>query len=102
MEQAALEDSAKAESHKEHDVAVAVITPSGVYPDDDDYRRVKETTVIAKILEEAAKKLKITNTSDWVARVHDREINVNHTFREDHLSGIVEIEWHKHAGGGGA
>ena len=102
MEQAALEGSAKAEGHKEHDVAVAVITPSGIYPDGDDYRRVKNTTVIAKVLEEAAKKLKITNTTDWVARVHDREINVNHTFSEDNLSGIVEIEWHKHAGGGGA
>jgi predicted nucleotidyltransferase len=102
MEQAVLEGSAKAEARKEHDVAVAVITPSGIFPDDDDYRRVKETTVIAKVLEEAAKKLKITNTSDWVARVHDREIDTHRTFHEDHLSGIVEIEWHKHEGGGGA
>jgi hypothetical protein len=102
MEQAVLEGAAKAEDHKGHDIAVAVITPAGIYPDDDDFRRVKDTTVIATVLEEAKNKLKITDTSDWVARVHDREINVNHTFREDHLSGIVEVEWHKHEGGGGA
>jgi uncharacterized protein with von Willebrand factor type A (vWA) domain len=102
MEQAVMEASAKAEGHKEIDVAVAVITPDGIYPDENDYRRVKETTVIATVLEDAKAKLKITNTTDWVARVHGREIDVKRTFREDRLSGIVEIEWHKRAGGGGA
>ncbi len=102
MEQAVLEGSAKAEGRSGIDVAVAVITPAGIYPDDDDYRRVKDTAVIARVLEEAKTKLKITNTTDWVARVHEREINVDRTFREDHLSGIVEIEWHKREGGGGA
>lgn len=102
MEQAVLEAADKAEGHKEIDVAVAVITPAGIYPDDEDFRRVAETTVIGTVLEEAKNKLKITNTTDWVARVHEREINVNRTFREDDLSGIVEIEWHKREGGGGA
>ena len=103
MEQAVLEEgTAKAEGRSAIDVAVAVITPAGIYPDDDDYRRIRDTTVIATVLEEAKTKLKITNTTDWVARVHEREINVDHTFRQDHLSGIVEIEWHKREGGGGA
>lgn len=102
MDQAVLEGGAKEEGHKEVDVAVAVITPAGVYPDDEDFRRVAETTVIAVVLEEAKNKLKITNTTDWVARVHEREIDVSHTFRQDRLSGIVEIEWHKREGGGGA
>lgn len=102
MDQAVLERGADAGGHKEIDVAVAVITPAGVYPDDEDFRRVAETTVIAVVLEQAKKQLKITNTADWVARVHERDINVNNTFRQDHLSGIVEIEWHKREGGGGA
>jgi hypothetical protein len=103
MEQAVLEGAPKAEVHEEHDVAVAVITPVGTYPDEDDFRRVRDTTVIARVLEQAAEKLKLTNTSDWVARVHDRGvIDVTRTFREEHLAGIVEIEWHKHEGGGGA
>lgn len=88
--------------HHEHDVAVAVITPAGVYPDDQDYRRVPDTEVINVVLEAAAKKLDLTNTSDWIARVHDRQIDIHRTFRDEHFSGIVEIDWHKHAGGGGA
>jgi hypothetical protein len=102
MDQAMMERSGKADQHEEHDVAVAVITPVGTYPDDDDFRRIAEMTVIAKVLEEAAKKLKLTNTADWVAHVEGREINAARSFKDDNLCGIVEIEWHKREGGGGA
>lgn len=103
MDQLLTEAAGEAEHlHQEHDVAVAVITPVGTYPDEDDYRRVRDTAVISEVLEQAAKKLKLTNTSDWVVSVHGREIDIHRTFREDHLSGIVEIEWHKREGGGGA
>jgi hypothetical protein len=88
--------------HHEHDVAVAVITPAGIYPSEDELRRVPGTEVIETTLKAAAEKLHLTNTSDWVARVHDRKINAQRTYREEHLSGIVEIHWHKHEGGGGA
>jgi hypothetical protein len=81
---------------------VAVITPVGIYPDEDDFRREPETTVIEKVLKAAADKLKITNTSDWVAKVDGRKLDPQKTFKQEHLSGIVEIEYHKHEGGGGA
>jgi hypothetical protein len=102
MDQVVAEAAGEAEHHHEHDVAVAVITPVGIYPDEDDFRRVSDTEVISDVLEEAAKQLKLTNTSDWVASVHGREINTHHSLRQDHLSGIVQIEWHKREGGGGA
>jgi hypothetical protein len=99
----ALQDRVEdAEKHKGHDVAVAVITPKGIYPDEDDFRRVPESAVVAKVLAEAAKELKITNTSDWVAKVDGRQLDINKTFKQERLSGIVEIEYHKHEGGGGA
>lgn len=87
-----------------HDVAVAVITPVGTYPDNDDYRRVPGTTVVATVLDEAAKHLKITNTTDWVTHVdgHHHHLEVGRSFKDNHLHGIVEIEWHKREGGGGA
>jgi hypothetical protein len=92
--------------HKEHEhehvAAVAVITPVGTYPDENEFRRVADAEIIENILAMAANKLKLTNTSDWVAHARGREINVKHSFRHDHLFGIVEIEWHKHEGGGGA
>jgi hypothetical protein len=102
MDQAVMEKEAESAAHKEHDVAAAVITPVGVYPDDEAFRRADEKTVVNDILRLAAEKLKITNTTDWVAKVDGNKINPEHTFKRENLSGIVEIEWHKHEGGGGA
>jgi hypothetical protein len=87
---------------KTRDVAVAVITPAGIYPDDDDFRREAESTLVAVVLEQAAKALKLTNTADWVAHADGRPVDARRSFAENGLHGIVEIEWHKHEGGGGA
>jgi hypothetical protein len=97
-------DKTQNQSDKEHDkpIAVAVITPSGTFPSDDDYRRATGKEVIADILHLAAQKLKLTNTTDWVAFVNDQEVDVIRTFKESGLHDIVEIEWHKREGGGGA
>lgn len=102
MDKTVKESAEEAEKHKERDVAVAVITPKGIYPDENDFRRVPESTVIAEVLKAAADQLKITNTSDWVAKVDGQQLNVDKTFKHEKLSGIVEIEYHKHEGGGGA
>lgn len=102
MDQAGSDQAQETDKHKEHDVAVAVITPVGIYPDEDDFRREPESTVIEQVLKAAAEKLKITNTSDWVAKVDGRKLDPHTTFKQAHLSGIVEIEYHKHEGGGGA
>jgi hypothetical protein len=104
MDQALEKPSGEADEHHhhEHDVAVAVITPAGIYPDEAEFRRAPDTEVMKVVLDAAAEKLHLTNTSDWDARVHGRLIDTHRTFREEHLSGIVEIDWHKHEGGGGA
>jgi hypothetical protein len=102
MDQVSVETAAKAENHKEHNVAVAVIMTVAVYPDEDDFRRVGENTVIAKVLHLAAEKYEIKNTADWVALVDGREIDASKTFKQEKLDCIVEIEWHKREGGGGA
>jgi hypothetical protein len=83
-------------------IAVAVITPSGTFPNDDDYRRAFEGEIVGDILREAAHHLRLTNTNDWVAYVENRPLDPAKSFAETHLRGIVEIEWHKHEGGGGA
>jgi len=82
--------------------AVAVITPSGTYPNDDDYRRSFEGEIVGNVLKAAADHLHLTNTSDWVAFVENRPIDPAKSFAANKLCGIVEIEWHKHEGGGGA
>jgi hypothetical protein len=83
-------------------VAVAVITPSGTFPDDEDYRRAYESEIVGVILEAAKKKLGLTDTLDWHAFVENRPIDPARSFAANDLFGIVEIEWHPDEGGGGA
>ncbi|WP_158754693.1 hypothetical protein [Dyella sp. S184] len=95
--------SAGADSEsKSHPMALAVITTSGVFPNLDDYRRGYSTEVVRELLAAAALQLGLTNTADWVATVGNRPINEAETFAANDLYGIVEIEWHKREGGGGA
>ncbi len=85
-----------------HPIAVAVITPSGTFPNDDDYRRAYGAQPVAEVLAAATKQLHLTNVSDWVAFVDNRPIDPSFSFAKNDLHSIVEIEWHKHEGGGGA
>jgi hypothetical protein len=83
-------------------LGVAVITPNGTYPDEDAYKRVPEHEKIDVVLKHAAHELEITNTTDWVAKVGDRGLDPQKTFAEEKLCCLVDIEYHKHEGGGGA
>lgn len=85
-----------------HDVAVAVITPSGIYPSEDTLARVSRDMPIAQVLQQAATHLKLTNTADWVLRMGDRILAPHDTFKHLGLTCIVDLEWHKAEGGGGA
>ena len=82
---------------------MAVITPKGIYPDENDFRRKPETTVIAEVLKAAADHFKITNTLG-LGRQGRGTAAQRRTRRSStkKLSGIVEIKYHKHEGGGGA
>ena len=90
------------EKRREKAIAVAVVTPSGTFPSEDEYWRSEENHLISDILSLAGVKLKLTNTTDWVAYFDDKLLDVNQTFKHAGLHDIVEIEWHKQEGGGGA
>jgi hypothetical protein len=83
-------------------LAVAVITPDGIYPNPDDYRRAYGAEIVQSVLDAAKHQLDIKDTSDWDAYVDNAPIDPAKSFAENGLSGIVEIEWHKREGGGGA
>ena len=85
-----------------HDVAVAVITPSGIYPSEDNLARVSRDTPIEQVLQQASTHLKLTNTADWVLRMGERTLAPHDTFKHLGLTCIVDLEWHKAEGGGGA
>lgn len=90
------------DKHDDHDVAVAVITPSGIYPSEDTLARVARDTPVSEVLQRAATHLKLTNTADWVLRVGERTLSASETFKHQGLTCIVDLEWHKAEGGGGA
>lgn len=94
-------DKDEEKQQHEHDVAVAVFTPEKVYPDDHDFRRIPKTETIKHVLKLAAEKLDIKNTDGWVVLIRGEEVDPDHSFKHLHLSGIVEILWHKGEGGGG-
>ena len=83
-------------------IAVAVITTSGTYPNVDDYRRAYSTEQVKVVLKAAAEALHLTNTGDWEALVENRQIDPEKSFEANDLRCVVEIEWHKPEGGGGA
>jgi hypothetical protein len=85
----------------QHEVAVAVITPSGIYPDEEHLLRSPRDASIESVLEKAKDALKLVHTEDWVAFVGDRSVDIKGTFKSNHLHCLVDIEWHKPEGGGG-
>ena len=83
-------------------LGVAIITPSGIFPADEDYRRAFSTDKIKHVLKQAAEDLHLTDTSDWALFDEDgTELDPNKTFAHSHLSCLVELDWHKREGGGG-
>jgi hypothetical protein len=81
-------------------VQVAVVTTSGSYPETG-FDRTPANQKISVILKKAANKLSITDTTDWIAVVGDKELNTNAGYDDNGLSGQVEIDYGPREGGGG-
>jgi hypothetical protein len=86
--------------HNDRTLDVRVITTSGVYPESG-FEKVPEHELVKTVLEKADKKLHITNTTGWIAVVAGRKIDTNRSFRDNGLSGRVEIDWGPDHGAGG-
>ena len=88
----------------EHFVRVSVSTTAGFYPADG-FDRLPITEKVEVQLLKAQHKLGIKDTSGWVATVTlpsgKKPIDVTKTYRENGLSGKVEIDWGPSEGGGG-
>ena len=90
--------------HKGAPLGVTVLTTVGMFPSEDDYRRAHENETIQKLLDEVKKAQSLKDTSEWVLRLEPghRDINPDKTFKEEQLSCVIALEWHKREGGGGA
>jgi hypothetical protein len=84
----------------EHTINVRVITSSGRYPEHGN-EKVSLTEQVQAVLERAAKKLQILDTSQWVANVNGAPIQISMTYAQLGLHGEVKIDWGRSEGGGG-
>jgi hypothetical protein len=82
-------------------VLVTVVTTAGTFPAEG-FKRYPASTVIAEILADAKRKLKITDTDTWIVTVAGKDVDVNLTLAEAGLVGEAVLEWGAREGGGGA
>lgn len=85
---------------KEHFLKVRVITTSGSFPKEG-FERVPANQPIKILLHEAAKVLKIADTSGWVARSGDHELDISQNYLDNGLSGEIVIDYGPREAGGG-
>ncbi|ABE37272.1 hypothetical protein RPD_0032 [Rhodopseudomonas palustris BisB5] len=82
-------------------VMVTVVTTAGVYPAEG-AKRYPRSTRISDVLNDAARKLDIRDSSTWIVTVAGRDVSPTLTFAQANLTGTVELEWGPREGGGGA
>jgi hypothetical protein len=81
-------------------VEVAVVTTSGRFPAEGT-ERVASHQPVNNELNKAVKELKIVDTTNFIARVGEREIDPNKSYVENQLTGTVIIDYGPREGGGG-
>jgi len=86
--------------HGADKLLVTVLTLSGVFPSEGAIR-VDSSELISNVLNKAANKLNLADTSGWVVCAAGKDINASVTFAQAGLSGVVELEWMPREGGGG-
>lgn len=94
-----LEPEQQSKAEPQH-IEIAVITTSGTWPEEG-FDSVPIHQPIKVQLQHAVKKLKIADTTGWVAKVGNRELNIEQNYLENQLSGQVEIDYGPREGGGG-
>lgn len=92
------------EWHPRNDVEVSISTTAGFFPAEG-FNTVPLDQKVEEELQKAQRELKIKDTTNWSVSVIEpsgkRPIVASRTYRENGLSGKVEIDWGPGEGGGG-
>jgi hypothetical protein len=88
------------EAHGLRRIDVAIITTSGAWPQDG-FETVPSTQPVRVQLQHAVKGLGITDVEGWIAKVGNRELNVEVDYLDNGLTGQIEIDYGPREGGGG-
>jgi hypothetical protein len=86
---------------KPNHLLVAVLTTAGSYPAEG-FDEVPENQPVKVELAQAAKALKLTNTTSWVAKVGGTELDIEKSYAANNLSGKVDVNYGPRETGGGA
>src|SRR5687767_15329501 len=85
---------------KPNHILVAILTTAGSYPAEG-FDEVPQNQPIKVQLARAAKELKLTNTTDWLAKIGNTELAVEQSYADNNLSSRVEINYGPRETGGG-
>lgn len=93
-------EPARRDKPKPQHIDVAVVTTSGTWPDSD-FENVPSNQPVKVQLQRAVNKLKIADTTNWIAKVGNQELAVEKSYEANNLTGQVEIDYGPREGGGG-
>jgi hypothetical protein len=98
------EDAKPDDPHNEKFVKVSISTTAGFFPAEG-FDQVPANQKVDVELKHAQNKLKIKDTTGWVATVTNasgrRTIDPERSYSDNQLAGTVEIDWGPSEGGGG-
>ena len=92
------------ESEQQH-IKISVVTTSGTWPGPEEQEEFVTVPIHQKVrvaLDEAARELKITDASKWVAKVAGRDLVLDLSWLENGLSGVLSVDYGPVESGGGA
>ena len=81
-------------------VEVAIYTTAGAYPSKG-HERVKVTETVGDFLSKAGSTLKLTDTTNWIAKVDGCEIDSSKSYEANDLKGTITIHCGPRERGGG-
>jgi hypothetical protein len=88
----------------EKKLGVAVLTTSGRWPETG-FHKIEDTEKVRVVLDDAAKHLKLTGTTGWIATLagSTTALNQDESFKDNDVkSGDVVLDYGPSHGGGGA
>jgi len=98
---AGLMESAMTSTKIGTEIAVQVLTTSGNYPSDS-FEDLNRHEPLHAVLSQAAGRLKLRNTDDWVAKLGDRVLNTQLSLEANGIPSRSQIFWGPVERGGGA
>lgn len=86
--------------HK-NEVDIQVLTGAGNYPTEG-FQKYNFHQSLQHVLDQAKAHLPLQNTSTWVARIGDRELNPSQTLEQNNIPSPSRVAWGPVERGGGA